>query len=138
MTHNAPTPPEAVFREALSRLANQDLDGWMALCADDIVFEFPFAPDGRPKRLDGKAAVAEYMSHLPGSVELTGPPVLTIHHTVDPETIVIEMRIEGRVPATGDPYAQDYVVILVVKDGLMTHYRDYWNPLVALNMEKAA
>ena len=40
--------------------------------------------------------------------------------------------------ATGRPYAQDYVIVLVVKDGLMTLYRDYWNPLVALELEKSA
>jgi uncharacterized protein len=138
MTDEKPMSPEAVFLEALSRMANHDLDGWMALCADDVVFEFPFAPSGRPKRLEGKAAVADYLSHLPGSVEVTGPPALTVHHTTDPGTIVVEMQVEGRVTATGNPYAQGYVVILVVKDGLMTHYRDYWNPLVALDLEKVA
>ncbi len=138
MPDNAPMPPEAVFREALTRLAKQDLDGWMALCAEDVVFEFPFAPSGRPRRLEGKAAVADYLSHLPGSVELSGPPALTVHHTTDPETIIVEMGVEGRVTATGRPYAQDYVIVLVVKDGLMTLYRDYWNPLVTLELEKSA
>ncbi|MFE7120830.1 nuclear transport factor 2 family protein, partial [Streptomyces sp. NPDC057654] len=49
----------------------------------------------------------------------------------DPEVIIVEMRAEGRVVATGRPYEMTYVVVATVKNGLITRYRDYWNPLAA-------
>ncbi|GAA1002541.1 hypothetical protein Aple_000800 [Acrocarpospora pleiomorpha] len=134
MTNNeSPRTPEGVFREGLARLWREDLAGWLDLFHEDIVFEFPFAPAGRPQRLNGKSEVAEYMSHLPGAIQVEEAPSVLIHETTDPETIIIEMSVKGHVTATGTPYAQSYVVVLVVKDGLITLYRDYWNPLAALD-----
>ncbi len=31
------------------------------MCADDVVAEFPFAPEGSPARIEGKAALYEYL-----------------------------------------------------------------------------
>ncbi|WP_214106146.1 nuclear transport factor 2 family protein [Acrocarpospora catenulata] len=138
MNADRPTTPAEIFSSALGSLRNGDVAGWVDLCAEDVVFEFPYAPAGRPRRLEGKEAVASYLGVLPGSIEVTKEPQVTVHQTVDPDKAVIEMEIEGRVAATGAPYAQSYVVVLTVADGLITRYRDYWNPLVVLDMEPSA
>jgi ketosteroid isomerase-like protein len=134
----SPRTPQEVFLEGLARLMRQDLAGYLDLFHDDIVFEFPFAPDDRPRRLDGKAAVAEYLSRLPGAIEVEEAPDLRIYETTDPNTIIVEMSVKGRLTATGAPYAQSYVIVLVAEDGLITRYRDYWNPLVALDTAASA
>lgn len=138
MNRERPTTPGAVFRAALASLQSGDVTGWVALCAEDVVFEFPYAPAGRPRRLEGREAVASYLAVLPESVEVTKEPQVAVHQTVDPDEAVIEMRIEGRSVATGAPYEQSYVIFLTVAGGLITRYRDYWNPLAALDMEPAA
>jgi ketosteroid isomerase-like protein len=38
------------------------------------------------------------------------------------------------VKATGAPYEMSYVVVLKTIDGQMALYRDYWNPLVVLEL----
>ena len=128
---NATTPGE-VFATAMAAISAGDLAGWLAQCTDDVVVEFPFAPPGRPRRVEGKEAVAEYLAAYPGQIEFDEVKNLDVHQTVDPDTAVIEMTATGRVKATGAPYEMSYVVVLKLVDGRMALYRDYWNPLVVL------
>jgi len=106
-----------------------DAGALVDLCADDVVFEFPFAPPGRPARVEGKLALGDYLKAISGRVRLEGVSNLEIHETVKPEVAIIEMTMTGTVTATGAPYEQSYVSVLTVRDGLIVRYRDYWNPL---------
>jgi uncharacterized protein len=106
-----------------------DAGALVDLCADDVVFEFPFAPPGRPARVEGKLALGDYLKGISGRVRLEGVSNLEIHETVKPEVAIIEMTMTGTVTATGAPYEQSYVSVLTVRDGLIVRYRDYWNPL---------
>ncbi|MFE0374286.1 nuclear transport factor 2 family protein [Streptomyces inhibens] len=125
----APPTPTDLYRHGLRLLLDKDIDGWVALCDDHAVFEFPFAPDGFPKRLDGRPAIAAYMRDYPTHIDLQDFPHLEIHRTDTPDTIVVEMRAIGRIVATGAPYEMAYIAVVTVKNGRITHYRDYWNPL---------
>lgn len=118
-----------VCREALQRIRHNDLDGWMALCDEQVVLEFPFATDDMPRRVAGKDAVAEYMHAGPGSVEYHDLPEATLYETDAAGTVVVEMRSTGRVRATGAPFDMSYIAVVTVHDGHIVHYRDYWNPL---------
>ena len=128
------TTPGEVFTQAMTAITSGDVQGWMARCHDDIVLEFPFAPPGRPRRVEGKDAVEQYLRAYPGQVEFEEVTNLEIHQTVDPETAVIEMTAKGHVKANGAPYEMSYVVVLKTVDGRMALYRDYWDPLVALEL----
>ncbi|MGW0537374.1 nuclear transport factor 2 family protein [Streptomyces sp. NPDC003032] len=94
--------------------------------------EFPFAPPGAPRRLDGKAAVRAYMTAYPDHIDLAAFPHVETHHTGDPDVVIVEMRAEGRSVATGRPFAMSYVAVVTVRQGLIARYRDYWDPLTAL------
>jgi ketosteroid isomerase-like protein len=56
-------------------------------------------------------------------------PEVTVHHTRRPDTIVVEFTAEGRSVRTGEPYRLRYTTVVTTRNGLITHYRDYWNPL---------
>ncbi|WP_329128080.1 nuclear transport factor 2 family protein [Streptomyces caniferus] len=134
----APTAPTDLYRHGLQLLLDKDIDGWVALFDDHAVFEFPFAPDGYPKRLEGRAAIAAYMRDYPDHVDLHAFPYLEIHRTEAPDTLVVEMRAVGRIVATGAPYEMAYIAVVTVVQGRITHYRDYWNPLaVPASMNEA-
>jgi ketosteroid isomerase-like protein len=45
--------------------------------------------------------------------------------------VVVEMTIKGRAVETDKPYNQQYVIVAETRDGKLTHYREYWNPLVS-------
>ncbi|MEW2451881.1 nuclear transport factor 2 family protein [Streptomyces parvulus] len=126
----AHTPAPDLYRHGLRLLLDKDIDSWVGLWAEGGVMEFPFAPEGRPRRLEGREAVAAYMRHYPDHIDLHDIPELRIHETTDPATVVVEMRAVGRLVRTGAPYDMTYVAVVTVEDGRFTSYRDYWNPLV--------
>lgn len=128
MTH-APTAPEDVLHRSLDLLFAKDMDGWVALCDEAVVVELPFAPPGLPRRLEGRTAVAAYLSDYPDHLDLRSVERLEVHHTTDPELVVAEMRLSARAVATDEPLDLDYVVLLTVRDGRIVRFRDYWNPL---------
>ncbi|WP_433323000.1 nuclear transport factor 2 family protein [Spirillospora sp. CA-294931] len=122
-----PTPAERVFRHSLDLLLAKDIDGWVALWADDGVFEFPFALPEGTRRLEGRDAVRAYIDGYPGHIDLHRFEDLVIHQTTDPEVVVAELRGVGRAVATGRPYDMPYVCVVTVRDGEIVRYRDYWN-----------
>ncbi|MFJ4636351.1 nuclear transport factor 2 family protein [Streptomyces hygroscopicus] len=129
---SAPASPADLFRHSLRLLLDKNIPGWVGLWAEDGLMEFPFAPEGWPERLEGKEAIAAYMRHYPDHIELHDFPSLRIHHTTDAETIVVEMRGVGRLVQTGGPFDMTYIAVITVRNGLITSYRDYWNPLTLL------
>ncbi|MEU0131861.1 nuclear transport factor 2 family protein [Streptomyces sp. NPDC006289] len=129
---SAPISPADLYRHSLRLLLAKDIPAWVALWAEDGVMEFPFAPDGRPKRLEGREAIAAYMHPYPDHIDLHDFPELRIHQTTEPETIVIEMRGVGRLVESGRPFDMTYIAVVTVRDGRITSYRDYWNPLTVL------
>ncbi|MFD7555591.1 nuclear transport factor 2 family protein [Streptomyces sp. NPDC059835] len=124
--------PAELYRHGLTLLVEKDIPGWVDLWDEDGVLEFPFAPPGRPERLEGRQAVLEYMRHYPEHIDIHDFPDVTIHRTTEPETIVVEMRAVGRLVETDTSYDMTYIAVVTVKDGLITTYRDYWNPLAAV------
>ncbi|MGI5446580.1 nuclear transport factor 2 family protein [Streptomyces sp. CA-243310] len=124
-----PMTPEELYRHGLRLLLEKDVPAWMDLWDDDGILEFPFAPPGWPARLEGRRAIADYMRPYPDHIDLHDFPEVTVHRTSVPETIVVEMRGVGRLVKTGGPFDMTYIAVVTVRNGLMTSYRDYWNPL---------
>ena len=113
---------------ALNALTRKDTSLWPALFADDGVQEFPFAPEGSPRKIDGKAGIAEYLKDYPEKFDLhhIGEPVW--HH--DGDTAIAEFTVEGTAVPTGKPYNQRYISVIEHRDGKITRYVDYWNPQI--------
>ncbi|MBN9736323.1 MULTISPECIES: nuclear transport factor 2 family protein [unclassified Pseudonocardia] len=114
---------------ALDRILDHDMAGFAALWAPGGTMDFPFAAAGSPSHLDGRDAVARYVDGyndllLPGSVVAQ-----TRHETTDPDTLVVEFTVEGRIVASGEPYTIGYVAVVTVGPEGITGYRDYWSPL---------
>jgi ketosteroid isomerase-like protein len=133
------TEQEATRRESIDvatlinaffqALIDKDMEAWYDLWADDALNEFPFAPPNYPKRLEGKAAIREYMNDFPKNIDVISVPFLKIHQTVDVNVVVMESRIEGRAVATKNPYNMSYICVIEFEDGKIARYVDYWNPL---------
>lgn len=115
-----------------------DAQAWLNLCTEDVIFEFPFAPPGRPSKVEGKQALGEYLTAVPSRVEFDRLSNLETHQTLNPDVAIFEMTATGRVKDTGEPYEMSYVVVLTVRDGRIAHYRDYWDPLKSLHFETEA
>ncbi|GHC41957.1 nuclear transport factor 2 family protein [Streptomyces flavofungini] len=124
-----PTTPSDLFREGIRLLLADDVTSWADLFAEDGVAEFPFAPAGYPRRVEGRTAISAYLRGLGENIAYQDFPHLVIHETAAPETIVVEMRATGRATATNAPFDMTYIAVITAEDGRFTHYRDYWNPL---------
>jgi ketosteroid isomerase-like protein len=120
---------KAVLEAFFQALIDKDMDAWHDLWVDDAVNEFPFAPPNYPTRLEGKDAIREYMKDFPANIDVLGVPMMKVHQTLDPNVVIMESQIEGRAVATGGPYNMRYICVIEFRDGKISRYVDYWNPL---------
>ncbi|WBB80298.1 nuclear transport factor 2 family protein [Micromonospora sp. WMMD882] len=121
----------AVFARQLKLLETGGITEWVALFHPDGVLEFPYAPPGFPREVRGTEAIHAHMRNFPEQLDVTFSGV--VHHdTVDPELVVAEFEAVGTALVSGRPFRQRYVSLLWLRDGRITRYRDYWNPLAVL------
>jgi ketosteroid isomerase-like protein len=124
--------PEAdlptLFERSLELLLRGDLEGWLHCCAEDVVFEFPFAPDDRPAKVEGRAALRDYLSRYPGQVTSRSVQRLRILRAAGAEVLVVEMTVRGTRRGTNSVLDSSFIAVVTYSGGLITRYRDYWNP----------
>ena len=128
----------AMLRKALGDRIVANAETFLDMVADDAVMEFPYAPPGLPKRLDGKAAITHYLTGIGDLIifDRIGEPLA--HATIDPKLIIVEFQGFGHGAATGEPYDQRYISVIRIRDGLIVQYSDYWNPLTVLRAIRGA
>jgi ketosteroid isomerase-like protein len=124
-------PPSAaeLLRHSLDLFLAKDMKGWSLLCADDVVAEFPFAPEGSPRRLDGRETLYEYLRNYPSVIDVRSLPNVRIYSTNDPNVAIAEWSSSGEVLTNGNSYEMSYATFVTFKDGLIVNYREYWDPL---------
>lgn len=126
--NNIPSAGE-LLRHSLEVFFAKDIKGWSLLSAEDVVAEFPFAPQGSPTRLEGRAALYDYLRNYPSVINLRSMPHLRIYSTDDPNIAIAEWSSSGEVLTNGNAYEMSYATFVTFKDGLIVNYREYWNPL---------
>ncbi|NMP23747.1 nuclear transport factor 2 family protein [Sulfobacillus harzensis] len=132
---SASTGAAELFERVLEGFRVGDPQPWIDLLADDAVLEIPFAPPGRPQRIDGKRHIIQYLHTYADRITITQFTDVQIHRLIDPNSVVAEMTAHGMVRATGETYDMRYVVVVRTTEGRIRLYRDYWNPLTALGTE---
>ena len=119
----------ALLRHSLDLFLAKDMKGWSLLCADDVVAEFPFAPQGSPRRLEGREALHEYLRNYPSVIDVRSIPDLRVYPTTDPDVAIAEWSSSGEVLTNGNAYEMRYATFVTFRDGLIVSYREYWDPL---------
>ena len=112
---------------AIEALKDGDIDGWMAIYAPDAVHEFPFAPEGGVRSLDGRDTIRAYMQQLPKRIRFGSLSDIRVRE-VDDEFIIEATGHHRRVPED-TPRDLSFVWFIPRRDGLVTYFRDYMNPL---------
>jgi uncharacterized protein len=123
---------ETLFQKFMQAFINKDVHAWLELWDEHGVQEFPFAPEGRPNRVEGKQALSTYIQAVVQDAEITRVLTYTIHLTLEPELFIVETTVEGRIPSTGRTFPASYVWFVRMKDGKILHVKDYWNPLTMM------
>jgi ketosteroid isomerase-like protein len=127
--------PSAVdlLRRSLDTFLSKDMKAWTDLCADDVVAEFPFAPEGAPARIEGREALFDYLRGYPDVIDVREILAVRIYPTDDENVAIAEWSVKGGVVSNGNPYDMSYATFVTFRDGLIVNYREYWNPQVFLN-----
>jgi ketosteroid isomerase-like protein len=119
--------------EVFERMCLQWLDGGLTgnLLADDVVIETPFAPEGRPRRFEGRAEFQAFAeaSQAAMPVRIEDCRNVVIHQTTNPEVIVAEYELVARVGGTGHTGSASFIGVLTARDGQVVQWREYQNAL---------
>jgi len=118
-----------LLKRSLDTFLAKDMKGWAELCDENVVVEFPFAPDVATRKLVGRAAIYEYLKNYPSVIDVQRTPTLKIIATDDPNMAIAEWSVSGRVISNGNPYEMSYATFVTVKNGLIVNYREYWDPM---------
>ena len=130
MTHSV---IHSLIEAHFQTLLDANIPAWLSLWDENGVFEFPYAPAGYPKQLVGIRAITDYMSGFPDKILIKRFDKREFFERSGGEEAVIEFTCDGEVLATKRPYRQHYISILKSKNGKLALYRDFWNPLIAID-----
>ena len=127
------TPAELLAKHLTIAAATPSPEEAAGMYHDDVTMEFPFAPEGHTRRLEGRDAILTYFGRIKTFADgfKLGEPTIN----------AIEGGLVARYPGsstfkdTGLPYAQEYILFMTVRDGriaAMTEYYDGQRVLRAL------
>lgn len=115
------------FEHAIEALQAGNTDAYTEIYAPDAVHEFPFAPEGAIRRLEGRDAIAAYMSQLPKIIHFGPLSDICVRQAGD--EFIIEATGHHRRLPDNTPRDLSYIWFLTLRDGKVAHFRDYMNPL---------
>ncbi|GAA4210079.1 hypothetical protein GCM10022252_77380 [Streptosporangium oxazolinicum] len=138
MTESTVVPgPREIF-ERVRRHWLENLGGFGSELAEDAVIEVPFAPPGRARRHEGKEAFLLFsgpeQAAFAQRFALDEIRDVVVHETADPEVIVVEYELVGRVLATGRQASSPFIGVLRVRDGKIVNWREYQNTLAMIEI----
>lgn len=122
----------AMLRVALGDSLAPNATTFLEMMAENCVMEFPYTPPGGIPRVEGRAALAKYLSVFDTILQINSMTEAVVYRTTEPDVVILEFGASGRGVQTGRAYEQRYISVLTLRDGHIAHYRDYWNPLAAL------
>jgi ketosteroid isomerase-like protein len=131
MTDSATPSADAdldVVRQIIECIGVLDVDGMMALIADDFTLEFPYRADGGPRVLEGDAARA-FLRAMPKLFTRMHMYDIVVHGKTATGEVVAEYRSDG-LTKPGRAYPNVYVGFLQVRDGKVARWREYFDPNV--------
>jgi len=99
------------------------------LLADDVVFEYVITVPGYPRRVEGRAAVADLYRPYGTNLALDRCDLTGVHRDAGTGVVVLEYESQGRAVASGRPYANRYVSVITLRERKVVHWRDYLDPV---------
>ncbi|HEX8701942.1 MAG TPA: nuclear transport factor 2 family protein [Myxococcaceae bacterium] len=133
MTQATPSRHAGALLDAHLQFIATDIERWLELFAEDAVVEFPYAASlGLPERLEGREAIRQYFIETPKHFRGLVFTKVRRYLTTEPEVAIGEVHGSATIGTTGRAYEQDYVMLLKSREGKISLYREYWNPIPGL------
>lgn len=99
------------------------------LFAEDGVLDIPYAPEGIPRTLRGREAIAEFYTGLPEMVTPMNFADYRINALDVDGEYVAEYTSDASVRATSLPYRNDYIARVSVRDAEITRFAEFFDPI---------
>lgn len=119
-----------VIKTALRDLAEGE--HFFDLLATNVVFEYIITVPDYPRRVEGRANIAELYRPYGNAIVLHSSELVAAHHNQNTGVVVLEYSAAGTSLITGKPYRNDYISVITISERKIAHWRDYLNPLPAL------
>jgi ketosteroid isomerase-like protein len=116
-----------IIREGLKGLA--DGEDYFDMLADDVVFEYVISVPGYPDRVEGRQSIIDLYSDYDSYMSVQSADNLRVHRDSSVPVAVLEYEVHGKSVQTGRPYNNRFVSVVTVKDGKVTWWRDYLDPV---------
>lgn len=123
-TNNADLAARAVVLQG-----QRDFDGLRAISDPEVVLEFPYHPNG-PVEYRGVDAMLDQFAVLAAFETLDIQPVQIFDTGGD--VVVVEGRSRGTYRSGRPDYENHYLFVLSFRDGKLTRWREFFNPLEAM------
>ncbi len=121
----------AAMVEALKRLGTQDFQGACALLSEDVVCDWPYRPTPEtPEEIRGRDAMEAFFSGGMLAFDPYDYEITAVFDLVDPNQLIAEYRSNSRFKPSGVPYRNKYLGIFHFRDGLISYWREYINPVI--------
>jgi hypothetical protein len=125
------TLAERLFRLHLAKFTNPEMtrEAYADLFTKDAIQQYPYAPAPYAKEVVGRDAIADYIANVVSGATDWDFRNFVFSVTSDPDTIFVEFEGSANVVATGKLYHQLYIGRISLKDGKISSYREFWNPI---------
>jgi uncharacterized protein len=120
----------AIVSRYIDAINRWDFDTQRELLAEDAVFEMPYAPDGFERRFTGRDEIIAFVETIPAIIDAENlhDVRLETYHS-DPGEVVAEYRSDMVIKPTGAAYRNEYVSRFTVRDGRVTRFAEYYDPI---------
>lgn len=120
-----------IVREGLKGFA--DGADYFDLLAEDVVFEYVISVPGYPRRVKGRQKVIDLYSDYDSYMTVRSADHLRVYRDLAASVVVLEYEVHGESTQTGRPYNNRFVSIVTVKNGKVTKWRDYLDPIAVFD-----
>jgi ketosteroid isomerase-like protein len=125
------TSPRQVLDRFLRAAASEHPEDMADCYGPDVVIEMPFSSAALyPARIE--TTREELRARFKAGTAVRTYQRLdnvVIHETTDPEVIITEYDLHGRLVETGEPFSLSFLMVMTVRDGQIVHTRDYTDPI---------
>ncbi len=120
-----------IIREGLKGLA--DGEDYFDMLAEDVVFEYVISVPGYPRRVEGRQNIIDLYSDHDSFMTVRSADNLRVHRDPATSVAVLEYEVHGESVQSGRPYDNRFVSIVTIKNGKVTWWRDYLDPVAVFN-----
>lgn len=123
----------AMLKQALGNRIDQDSASFVALLAEDVEIEHPYAPAGQPKKMAGRQSLSTHIENTLSLFTIDDAATRHVYRSDDRGAVIVEFSISGRILGTNTPFQQNCISIVETSNGLITRYCEYYSPSASGN-----